>query len=214
MASQSLKDGRLAAMLLMYVVVLVGLPSTVSFLWPSSSHRLLSPTTTATTTTDSVQFRRMVVLPLLHSSSTADDNEAAPGATPAAAAAAAAEDDASSQPPPPPPSLVLTADQVAAQMTKLRSQYPTSEADYLAAARARSAAKTASVERSATDEDFVALAQLKEAQFGTMDNWEQSQREAGNSDSQILLPIGLSTDTGSSSSNSKDGGEEPKLLLF
>jgi hypothetical protein len=215
MASKSLiKDGSFVALLLVAVVVLVGLPSTASFLWPSS--RRLPPTTTTTIMTGQVQLcRRLVVPPLLNFSSAMDDHDAAtPGTTPAAAAAATDEDASSSSP----PSLVLTADQVAAQMARLRNQYPTSEADFLAAARARSAAKTASVERSATDADFVSLAQQKAAQFGTVDDWEQSRLEAGNSDSQILLPMGLSTDTGSSSSSSsssgEDGGEEPKLLLF
>lgn len=57
--------------------------------------------------------------------------------------------------------LLLSASDVNAQMAKLRSKYPTSEADYLAAARARNVAKQASSERTATDADWRQIAAEK-----------------------------------------------------
>jgi len=96
------------------------------------------------------------------------------------------------------------------QMARLRSKYPTSEADYLAAARARAAAKTASVESSAaSDSDWQRLADEKrQAVGGEIDDWENAKAEAGNADSQILLPD-LPTEDGDG-----EDGEDPKLLLF
>jgi hypothetical protein len=108
-----------------------------------------------------------------------------------------------------PSSLLLTADEVAQQMARLRSKYPTSEADYLAAARARSAAKTQSVQGAATDDDFEQLAQQKRQQVGDIDDWEQSKAEAGNSDSQILIPMNIVVED-----NDNGDADEPKLLLF
>jgi hypothetical protein len=106
------------------------------------------------------------------------------------------------------PKLLLTGDEINQQMARLRSKYPTSEADYLAAARARNAAKVASSERTATDSDWQQIAAEKLQAVGEIDDWEQSKAEAGNMDSQILIPIMEST-TG------EDGEEEePKLLLF
>jgi hypothetical protein len=101
--------------------------------------------------------------------------------------------------------LVLSQEEMQQQMANLRSKYPTAEADYLAAARARSAAKMASQDRKATEEDWNGLAQEKQKAFGETDAWEESKKEAGNMDSQILIPM----------MDDEDGGEdEPKLLLF
>ena len=102
--------------------------------------------------------------------------------------------------------LLLSASDVNAQMAKLRSKYPTSEADYLAAARARNVAKQASSERTATDADWRNIAAEKKQAVGEVDDWESSKLEAGNSDSQILIPL--------MSTNTEDGDEEPKLMLF
>ena len=102
--------------------------------------------------------------------------------------------------------LLLSANDVNAQMAKLRSKYPTSEADYLAAARARNVAKQASSERTATDADWRNIAAEKKQAVGEVDDWESSKLEAGNSDSQILIPL--------MSTNTDDGDEEPKLMLF
>jgi len=106
----------------------------------------------------------------------------------------------------PPPELVLGED-LGQHMAKLRSKYPTAEADFLAAARARAAAKTPSVETQATEDDWKAIAEEKRQQLGEIDDWEISKAEAGNIDSQILLPD-LPPDD--------DEGEddEPKLMLF
>jgi hypothetical protein len=102
--------------------------------------------------------------------------------------------------------LVLSQDEMQQQMSKLRSKYPTAEADYLAAARARSTAKMASQERKATDGDYQELAEEKHKTFGETDDWEDSKKEAGNGDSQILIPMMDSTEDGEE--------DEPKLLLF
>ena len=107
------------------------------------------------------------------------------------------------------PRLLLTADEIRQQMHRLRSQYPTSEAEYLAAARTRNAAKRASTERTATDQDWQQMAADKKHVVGALDDWENSAQEAGNVDSQILIPMESSSGTGD------DGEEEePKLLLF
>ena len=97
-------------------------------------------------------------------------------------------------------------------MAKLRNKYPTSEADYLAAARARNAARAASLNAEASDQDWsqVAAEVRKRQGGGAVDeDWESSAREAGNADSQILIPVDLET-------SGDSGGEEdePKLLLF
>lgn len=114
------------------------------------------------------------------------------------------------QPPDDEPSLILGGEEMEAQMQQLRSKYPTSEADYLAAARARARAKPASREIAATQADFEKVAEEKKQQ-GLLDDadsdWEASAKEAGNTDSQILLPQ-LPDD------DDDDGvGPEPTLLL-
>jgi hypothetical protein len=103
--------------------------------------------------------------------------------------------------------LLLSASDVNAQMAKLRSKYPTSEADYLAAARARNAAKQASSERTATDADWRQIAAEKKQAVGEIDDWESSKAEEGNSDSQILIPMMPAI-----LENGEE--EEPKLMLF
>jgi len=106
---------------------------------------------------------------------------------------------------PTPNELVL--DDIEGQMSKLRSKYPTSEADYLAAARARNAARVSSVETRASDEDWLeAKREAAKKQGGQVeDDWDSSLSEAGNIDSQILIPLGEDDDPDS---------DEPKLLLF
>jgi hypothetical protein len=109
-------------------------------------------------------------------------------------------------------------------MQKLRSKYPVSESAYLAAAKARSQQQMESQERQATDEDYQKIQQEKLAQFGStgwiVDDWEASRKEAGNVESQILIPIPNPTSTSSSRLGGGTGGddngedEEPKLLLF
>lgn len=98
--------------------------------------------------------------------------------------------------------LILDAQAVAQQMASFKSKYPTTEADYLAAARARAAAKAESVNNEATDEDWKQVKEKTKAQGGDVDDWEVSAREAGNIDSQILIPLAT------------DDDDEPKLMLF
>jgi hypothetical protein len=95
------------------------------------------------------------------------------------------------------------------QLGQLKSKYPTSEADYLAAARKRAEERRESVNSMAKDEDWEKIAQEKKEQFGELDDWESSQKEAGNSDSQILMFTDPAPGEG------EDGeDDEPKLLLF
>ena len=87
-----------------------------------------------------------------------------------------------------------------------------SQTDFLAAARKRAEERTASSNAGAGDDDWKNLAEEKKSQYGEIDDWENSQKEAGNADSQILMftdpPVGEGDDD-------EDGeGGEPKLLLF
>ena len=94
------------------------------------------------------------------------------------------------------------------EMASFKSKYPTSESDYLAAARKRAEERRESVNSQSTDGDWKTMAQKKQAEGVVVDDWEQSLVEAGNEDSQILIPIAF-TEEG------EDGEEpEPKLLLF
>jgi len=105
--------------------------------------------------------------------------------------------------------LILSDAELEQQMARLRSKYPTSEADYLAAARARSAAKVPSNNSQASDEDWKKARDQAQAQGAAFDDWENSLSEAGNVDSQILIPI----DDAMEGDDNEDGGE-PKLMLF
>lgn len=109
-----------------------------------------------------------------------------------------------------PSSLILDDNALKSQMQKLRSKYPVSESAYLAAAKERSKLQAESKERKATDEDWKNMAREKAQMFGGIvpDDWEASQREAGNADSQILIPNPPSSSQGGADD------EEPKLLLF
>lgn len=107
------------------------------------------------------------------------------------------------------PELILN--DVEQHMARLKSKYPTSEADYLAAARKRAETKAESKNDLSTDDDWKRVLEeqkKKEQQMGagvTSDDWEASATEAGNEDSQILIPVDMSA--------SGDDDEEPKLLL-
>ena len=96
------------------------------------------------------------------------------------------------------------------ELTKIARKAPSYEMDYLAAARKRSEEKRESVNSGAKDEDWTNLANEKEESVGKIDDWENAQKEAGNSDSQILM----FTEPSSSSDEEKGEGDEPKLLLF
>jgi hypothetical protein len=123
------------------------------------------------------------------------------GATPNSSSS---NDDNDKSSPPPPSLIVPGTEAMEQQMAALRSKYPTSESAYLAAARARNDAKMASREESATDRDWQEMQQQKQQAVGDIDDWAESAKEAGNMDSQILLP----------SLPEEDGDDEPKLLLF
>jgi hypothetical protein len=107
-----------------------------------------------------------------------------------------------------PPALIL--DGVQEQMASLKSKYPTAEADYLAAARKRAEQRAESVNTMSSDRDWKEASDEKKQQFGTAaddNDWEASAKEAGNEDSQILIPVDMSA------SGDGDEDEEPRLLL-
>ena len=81
--------------------------------------------------------------------------------------------------------------------------------DFLANAKARAKAKIESNNNVAGDEQWEQLAAEKKDQFGEIDDWENSQKEAGNMDSKILMFSDPPAE------GDEDGEEEePKLLLF
>mmetsp|Transcript_17846 Transcript_17846/g.40807 ORF Transcript_17846/g.40807 Transcript_17846/m.40807 type:complete len:162 (+) Transcript_17846:152-637(+) len=82
--------------------------------------------------------------------------------------------------------------------------------DYLAAAKARAAAQVQSNNDVAGVEEWTALAEEKKEQFGEIDDWENSQKEAGNADSHILM----FTEPPSEEGEGDGEDDEPKLLLF
>jgi hypothetical protein len=94
------------------------------------------------------------------------------------------------------------------ELSKMASKSPSYEMDYLAAAKKRSEEKRESVNSGARDEDWKNLAEEKEETVGKIDDWENSQKEAGNTDSQILMFTEPSAD------GEKGEDDEPKLLLF
>lgn len=105
----------------------------------------------------------------------------------------------------------LVLDDIESQMAQLRSKYPTSESDYLSAARARNAARVQSQEQQATEDDWK-QAQYDAQQRGALvDDWDNSLSEAGNADSQIIIPMDGTVAAGE---GGEDGEEDPQLLLF
>lgn len=103
--------------------------------------------------------------------------------------------------------LLLAREAIQKQMYQLKSKYPTSEADYLAAARERAAQKVESINSQAKDEDWQLVAKVRKETVGEVDDWEASLGN-GVADSQILLMA----DPGNS--DDEDNKPEPKLLLF
>lgn len=105
---------------------------------------------------------------------------------------------------------LLFGDALKDELSQFKSKYPTAEADYLAAARQRSDAKMESVNSESTAEEWQAVAREKKQEGLVVDDWENSMAEAGNADSQILIPVMHDEDSG------EDGedGPEPTLLLF
>jgi hypothetical protein len=101
------------------------------------------------------------------------------------------------------PKLVL--DGMENEMNRLKSKFPTSEVDFLAAARKRAQEARESINDSASEEDWLDIASQKQSALQTKDDWEASLNEAGNEESQILIPIEWSSD---------GEDEEPNLLLL
>ena len=96
------------------------------------------------------------------------------------------------------------------QMNQMASKFSFSESDFLRAARERAEQRTASKNASAKDDDWKDLAEQKKVEMGEIDDWENSQKEAGNEDSQILM---FTSEEGEGDGEDGEGGE-PKLLLF
>merc|ERR1712071_714872 len=98
-------------------------------------------------------------------------------------------------------------------LASLSKQLPTSAADYLAAARKRAEEKRESVNSASSDDDWIKLAEQKKknGSTGNEDGWEASLQDAGNAESQILIPMDVAAKT---KDNEDDEEEEPKLLLF
>jgi hypothetical protein len=94
------------------------------------------------------------------------------------------------------------------EMRQMSSKYSFSEIDFLAAAKKRAQERPESRNASAGEADWKELAEEKKSQFGVIDDWENSMKEAGNVDSQILMF------TEPTSEDGNDGDDEPKLLLF
>ena len=84
--------------------------------------------------------------------------------------------------------------------------------DFLANAKARAAAKVESNNNVAGDEAWQQLAEEKKEQYGEIDDWENSMKEAGNMDSQILMFSEAPSDGEDGEEDGED--DEPKLLLF
>jgi len=112
------------------------------------------------------------------------------------------------------PRLVLG--NVEAEMQSVRAnsdtEYDFGAIDFLAAAKARAAAKVESNNNVAGDEAWQKLAEEKKEQLGEIDDWENSKKEAGNEDSQILMFTGPPEGEEGEGGDGED--DEPKLLLL
>ena len=116
-----------------------------------------------------------------------------------------------------PQSLILGADNIKSEMQGVVNNldFSFTQTDFLSAAKARAAAKVESNNKGAADEEWTALADEKTKQYGEIDDWENSKKEAGNADSQILMFTEPSPAEGQGSgSGDENDDDEPKLLLF
>jgi hypothetical protein len=104
----------------------------------------------------------------------------------------------------------LILDGLAQEMNQMKSKYGFTESDYLAAARRRAEERVESINSMSNDEDWFKIAEEKKQEQGDIDDWENALKEAGNSDSQILM----FTDPSPGGEDGEGGEEEPKLLLF
>lgn len=103
----------------------------------------------------------------------------------------------------------LVLDGLDKKMNQIDPDYSFGAIDYLAEARKRAEERKESVNAGASDEDWQKMADEKVDQFGQIDDWENSVKEAGNADSQILM----FTDPPADGDDDESGGED-KLLLF
>jgi hypothetical protein len=104
----------------------------------------------------------------------------------------------------------LVLDGLNKEMSKVASQFSFSEMDFLAAAKKRAEERVESKNASAGDKDWKTLAEEKNSEYGEIDDWDNSMKEAGNQDSQILM----FTDPPADGEDEGGEGAEPKLLLF
>jgi len=89
-------------------------------------------------------------------------------------------------------------------------EYDFGAIDFLANAKSRAAAQVESNNNGAGVDEWTNLAEEKKEQFGEIDDWENSVKEAGNTDSHILM----FTDPPPEGEGGEGEDDEPKLLLF
>jgi len=115
------------------------------------------------------------------------------------------------------PRLVLGDMETEMQSVRANSgvEYDFGAIDFLALAKARAEAQVQSNNNSADDDAWQTLAEEKKELIGEIDDWENSQKEAGNADSQTLM----FTDPPAEGEEGEGGegdveDDEPKLLLL
>ncbi|KAG7344034.1 hypothetical protein IV203_022042 [Nitzschia inconspicua] len=104
----------------------------------------------------------------------------------------------------------LVLDGLDKEMGKMASKFAFTESDFLAAARRRAEEKVKSKNASAGDNDWKSLAEEKKSEYGEIDDWDNSIKEAGNQDSKILM----FTDPQVDGDDDGEDDAEQKLLLF
>ena len=112
---------------------------------------------------------------------------------------------------------LIFGDAIESEMNAVKgaNEYDFGQIDYLALAKQRAANKPESNNNVAGDDEWMDLAKEKEEQFGKIDDWENSQKEAGNADSQSLLMFNTEQPTEvDGGSEDGDDNDEPKLLLL
>lgn len=108
--------------------------------------------------------------------------------------------------------LVLNENEIQQQMRQIKTKYPTSESDYLAASKKRAAMKVDSVINTASDDDWKRISnEKKQYSANPDDDWESSLKDSNNSDNQILL---FTENKDDDDDGDTDSSSEPKLLLF
>ena len=121
------------------------------------------------------------------------------------------------EPEPEPSQGLIFGDAIESEMNAVKgaNEYDFGQIDFLALAKQRAANKPESNNNVAGDDEWMTLAAEKEEQFGKIDDWENSQKEAGNADSQSLLMFNTEQQSTEAEGGSEDGDDdEPKLLLL